>query len=79
MRSLVVPHLVRRPIMVGTGHLPKFADDAYSTTLDDFWAVPTGEVPLTALHRDEILHPEDLPRRYMTYTSLFPPRGGKRE
>ncbi len=69
--ELIVPHLVRRPIMVGTGHLPKFADDAYSTTLDDFWAVPTGEVPLTALHRDEILNPEDLPRRYMTYTSCF--------
>lgn len=69
--ELIVPHLVRRQIMVGTGHLPKFADDAYSTTLDDFWAVPTGEVPLTALHRDEILTPQDLPRRYMTYTSCF--------
>jgi seryl-tRNA synthetase len=69
--ELVVPHLVRQPIMVGTGHLPKFADDAYATTLDDFWAVPTGEVPLTALHRDEILHQDDLPRRYMTYTSCF--------
>lgn len=69
--ELVVPHLVRRPIMVGTGHLPKFADDAYSTTLDDFWAIPTGEVPLTALHRDEILDPGDLPQRYMTYTSCF--------
>ncbi|MGH3931156.1 MAG: serine--tRNA ligase [Pseudonocardiaceae bacterium] len=69
--ELVVPHLVRRPIMVGTGHLPKFADDAYSTTVDDFWAIPTGEVPLTALHRDEIFNPHDLPRRYMTYTSCF--------
>jgi seryl-tRNA synthetase len=69
--ELVVPHLVRRTTMVGTGHLPKFADDAYSTTLDDLWLVPTGEVPITGLHRDEILDPEDLPRRYMTYTACF--------
>jgi seryl-tRNA synthetase len=69
--ELVVPHLVRRTTMVGTGHLPKFADDAYSTTLDDLWLIPTGEVPITGLHRDEILDPEDLPRRYMTYTACF--------
>lgn len=69
--ELVVPHLVRRTTMVGTGHLPKFADDAYSTTLDDLWAIPTGEVPITGLHRDEIFDPEDLPRRYMTYTACF--------
>jgi seryl-tRNA synthetase len=69
--ELVVPHLVRRQTMVGTGHLPKFADDAYSTTLDDLWLIPTGEVPITGLHRDEILDPEDLPRRYMTYTVCF--------
>ncbi|MGH3550813.1 MAG: serine--tRNA ligase [Pseudonocardiaceae bacterium] len=69
--ELVVPHMVREQIMVGTGHLPKFADDAYTTTLDNLWLVPTGEVPLTALHREEILDPADLPRRYMTYTSCF--------
>ncbi|MGH3426853.1 MAG: serine--tRNA ligase, partial [Mycobacteriales bacterium] len=69
--ELIVPHMVREQIMVGTGHLPKFADDAYTTTLDNLWLVPTGEVPLTALHREEILDPADLPRRYMTYTSCF--------
>lgn len=69
--ELVVPHIVREQIMVGTGHLPKFADDAYVTTVDDMWLVPTGEVPLTALHRDEILDSADLPRRYMTYTACF--------
>lgn len=69
--EVVVPHLVRRETMVGTGHLPKFADDAYSTTLDGLWAIPTGEVPLTALHRDEILEADELPRRYMTYTACF--------
>ncbi|MDH6624414.1 seryl-tRNA synthetase [Streptomyces sp. LBL] len=67
----VVPHLVRGPIMEGTGHLPKFADDAYNTTLDDLWLVPTGEVPLTGLHQNEILEPGDLPKRYMTHTASF--------
>jgi seryl-tRNA synthetase len=69
--ELVVPHMVRSTTATGTGHLPKFADDMYHTTTDDLWLVPTGEVPLTALHRDEIFEPGDLPRRYMTYTSCF--------
>jgi seryl-tRNA synthetase len=69
--ELVVPHFVRRETPMATGHLPKFADDMYNTTLDDLWAVPTGELPLTGLHRDEILSPDDLPKRYMTYTSCF--------
>lgn len=69
--ELVVPHMVCEQTAVGTGHLPKFADDMYTTTLDNLWLVPTGEVPLTGLHRDEIFDPADLPRRYMTYTSCF--------
>ncbi|NIJ10498.1 seryl-tRNA synthetase [Saccharomonospora amisosensis] len=69
--ELVVPHFVRRETPMATGHLPKFADDMYNTTLDDLWAVPTGELPLTGLHRDEILSVEDLPKRYMTYTACF--------
>jgi seryl-tRNA synthetase len=69
--EFTVPHLVRRTTMEGTGHLPKFADDAYNTTLDDLWAIPTGEVPLTGYHRDEILDPAELPKRYMTYTVCF--------
>lgn len=69
--ELIVPHFVQRETMVGTGHLPKFADDAYNTTLDDLWAVPTGEVPLTGFHRDEIFDRDELPKRYMTYTACF--------
>ena len=46
-----------------TGHLPKFADDAYHIERDDLWAIPTAEVPLTSLHRDEILDEADLPLR----------------
>ncbi|MFB9545304.1 serine--tRNA ligase [Micromonospora sagamiensis] len=66
----VVPHFVRGDTMVGTGHLPKFRDDTYST-VDDLWAVPTGEVPLTGLHRDELLDDAQLPLRYMTHTACF--------
>jgi seryl-tRNA synthetase len=69
--ELVVPHMVREDTVIGTGHLPKFAEDMYNTTLDNLWLVSTGEVPLTALHRDEIFDAADLPRRYMTYTSCF--------
>ena len=69
--EVLVPHLVRGPLMVGTGHLPKFADEAYNTQPDDLWLIPTGEVPLTGLHQDETLEPEDLPKRYMTYTACF--------
>lgn len=69
--EVVVPHLVLGPLMMGTGHLPKFADDAYTVEGDDLWLIPTGEVPLTGLHQDEILDPEELPKRYMTHTACF--------
>jgi seryl-tRNA synthetase len=65
------PTLVRTETMVSTGHLPKFADEAYHVERDDLWAVPTAEVPLTSLHRGEILDAAGLPRRYMAYTSCF--------
>ena len=57
--------------MTSTGHLPKFADEAYHVERDDLWAIPTAEVPLTSLHGDEILDGADLPLRYMAYTSCF--------
>ena len=65
------PTLVRTDTMISTGHLPKFADDAYHVERDDLWAIPTAEVPLTSLHRDEVLAEGDLPRRYCAYTSCF--------
>jgi seryl-tRNA synthetase len=55
------PTLVRTDTMVSTGHLPKFADDAYHLERDDLWAIPTAEVPLTSLARDEILVEAELP------------------
>ncbi len=65
------PTLVRTETMVATGHLPKFADDAYHLERDDLWAIPTAEVPLTSLLRDEILDAADLPMRLMAHTSCF--------
>jgi seryl-tRNA synthetase len=65
------PSLVRTETMVSTGHLPKFADDAYHVERDDLWAIPTAEVPLTSLARDELLTEADLPMRLMAYTPCF--------
>ncbi|MDQ4133374.1 MAG: serine--tRNA ligase [Actinomycetota bacterium] len=65
------PTLVRTDTMVSTGHLPKFADEAYHMERDDLWAIPTAEVPLTSLARDEILSRSDLPMRLMAHTSCF--------
>lgn len=65
------PSLVRTEIMVGTGQLPKFADDAYHLERDDLWAVPTAEVPLTSFYRDEIVDEADLPMRFMAHTPCF--------
>src|SRR5206468_1808386 len=61
------PSLVRTDTMVSTGHLPKFADEGYHLERDDLWAIPTAEVPLTSLARDEILTEADLPTRLMAY------------
>lgn len=65
------PFVVRRESMVGTGQLPKFEDDAYRTAPDDLFLVPTAEVPVTNLHRDEILDGATLPRGYVSYTPCF--------
>ncbi len=65
------PFMVKRDCMVGSGNLPKFADNLYHDAEDDFWFVPTAEVPLTNLHRDEILPPNTLPLYYVAYTACF--------
>jgi seryl-tRNA synthetase len=65
------PSLVRTDTMVSTGHLPKFAEEGYHLERDDLWAIPTAEVPLTSLGRDEILAEADLPMRLMAYTPCF--------
>ena len=65
------PFVVRRDAMVGTGQLPKFEEDAYKTTPDELFLVPTAEVPVTNLHRDEILDGAALPLGYAAYTPCF--------
>lgn len=65
------PYLVRSETMMGTGQLPKLADDAYRIEGDDLWLIPTAEVPLTNLHGGEVLSPEDVPRHYVAYTACF--------
>ena len=65
------PFLVNRESLLGTGQLPKFEDDQYRTVPDDLFLVPTAEVPVTNLHRDEILDGADLPLAYVAYTPCF--------
>ncbi len=65
------PFLVNSETMRGTGQLPKFAEDLYSCSSDDLWLVPTAEVPLTNLHRGEIIPEEDLPFYYTAYSPCF--------
>lgn len=70
------PFLVRSECMTGTGQLPKFGEDAYHVAQDDLWLVPTAEVPITNLHRDELLNEADLPIRYCAYSACFRREGG---
>jgi seryl-tRNA synthetase len=69
--ELRVPYLVSRESMTGTGQLPKFADESYLSDRDDLWLIPTAEVPVTNLHRGELLSATDLPVRYTAYSPCF--------
>ncbi|HSG08905.1 MAG TPA: serine--tRNA ligase [Longimicrobiales bacterium] len=69
--ELRVPYLVTRETLTGTGQLPKFADESYQSERDDLWLIPTAEVPVTNMHRGEILGAEDLPVRYTAYSPCF--------
>ena len=65
------PFMVNRVSMTGTGQLPKLEEDMYHVTEDDFFLIPTAEVPVTNIHRDEILSEADLPIYYTAYTPCF--------
>jgi seryl-tRNA synthetase len=65
------PYLVNRAAVTGTGQLPKFEDDLYAVPSDDLFLIPTAEVPVTNIHRDEILEASDLPRGYCAWTPCF--------
>lgn len=65
------PFLVNGDSMFGTGQLPKFADDMYYVEKDDLYLIPTAEVPVTNIHRNEVLKAEELPKSYVSYTPCF--------
>ena len=69
--ELFPPFLVNRTAMTGTGQLPKLEEDMYRTAVDDLFLIPTAEVPVTNIHRDEILSYKDLPLYYTAYTPCF--------
>ncbi len=69
--ELRVPYLVTSETLTGTGQLPKFSEESYLTERDGLWLIPTAEVPVTNLHRDELLSPDALPIRYTAYSPCF--------
>ncbi|MFH1279383.1 MAG: serine--tRNA ligase [Candidatus Eisenbacteria bacterium] len=70
-REVYTPYLVNRDSMFGTGQLPKLEADMYYADKDDLFLIPTAEVPITNLHRDEIFADEELPKKYVGYTACF--------
>lgn len=74
--EIAPPFMVNRDSMTGTGQLPKFEEDAFSIPSKDYFLVPTAEVPVTNLHRDEILEEEMLPIFYTAYTPCFRQEAG---
>ena len=69
--EVYTPAIVRETCMWGAGQLPKFKENIYHDIEDDLWLVGTAEIPLTNLHRDEILEAEQLPMKYVAYTPCF--------
>ena len=69
--EIIPPYIVNRRSMFGTGQLPKMEEDMYRTDADDLFLIPTAEVPVTNMHRDEILSEDDLPIYYTAYSPCF--------
>jgi len=74
--EVLPPYLVNRTSMTGTGQLPKFEEDAFCIESEDYFLIPTAEVPVTNLHRDEILSAEQLPINYVAYSGCFRSEAG---
>jgi seryl-tRNA synthetase len=70
-KEIYPPYMVKEECMIGSSNLPKFVDNLYHDVEDNLWFVPTAEVPLTNMHRDEILSVDDLPIHYVAYTACF--------
>jgi seryl-tRNA synthetase len=75
-QEILPPALVNRAALVGTGQLPKFEEDLFHVAPGDYFLIPTGEVPLTNLHREEILEQDELPINYVAYTPCFRSEAG---
>jgi seryl-tRNA synthetase len=69
--EVLPPVMVRREALVGTGNLPKFGENLYRDAVEDFWFIPTAEVPVTNLYRDEILDAAALPIKHVAYSACF--------
>lgn len=74
--EMIPPYMVNRASMTGTGQLPKFEEDAFLINNEDYFMIPTAEVPVTNYHRDEILSAENLPISYAAYSACFRSEAG---
>lgn len=74
--EMLPPYMVNRASMTGTGQLPKFEEDAFLINSEDYFLIPTAEVPVTNYHRDEILSADDLPISYAAYSACFRSEAG---
>jgi seryl-tRNA synthetase len=74
--EVLPPYIVNRASMTGTGQLPKFEEDAFRIESEDYFLIPTAEVPVTNMHRDEILSGEDLPINYAAFSACFRSEAG---
>lgn len=74
--EILPPYMVNRTSMTGTGQLPKFEEDAFKIKEEDYFLIPTAEVPVTNLHRDEILSGDQLPIAYTAYSASFRSEAG---
>lgn len=69
--EIMTPYLVNQASMRGTGQLPKFEEDAFKCASDDLYLIPTAEVPVTNIYRDEVLEESELPKKYVSYSACF--------
>ena len=74
--EIMPPYMVNRASMTGTGQLPKFEEDAFRVANNDYFLIPTAEVPVTNIHRDEILSADQLPISYCAYSACFRAEAG---
>jgi seryl-tRNA synthetase len=74
--EVLPPYIVNRDSMTGTGQLPKFEEDAFRIESEDYFLIPTAEVPVTNLHRDEILNGDELPIQYAAFSACFRSEAG---